>query len=771
MAAVALKARFVGVLLGEPAILEISFSPRRDGDPSLWPTLVATASSAAASRRAPREAVLGGGEPLELDVRTHSARWPHFSFTFATRFDFDAFARLAADAERSFGCRAAQDVLRTDVRVPVGWLGAHAPSAAEDCVGAGAGGGAGAGAGSGAGVGASAGADEGADGDSDIYDVGVADFVEGTGGEGRPSMRERSQSGRRAFLSPKELLARQAADAAEVSGTGGVKRPREEPSAGGPQPLRDAPPRSTSSAAMQLSPSAAPPLQVPAPSRAQTVPRQPTGLPMPLTDCLELLPVSGDEPGAAADSTKPTFLAGPAGDDDVGPDDASNAPRRNRFYVGLPFSMKYTNRGMGPFLRQLRVVELAHDLMACTLVAARAAAVLAKSLSLTAPVALAAFKRKCVFCDAIECRAPSRRKVVGLHPLVPCDMSARPNFVCEPCHVIILERRRHALQIGFLLSDSGSEVLCALCGQGAIDGERTSVLSRCCAQRCPRAYCKDCLEILLNANQRQHMAASALTWFCPPCAVLAESEAPPAPSQAVAPAASPPPISSSSSSSAVLASPAGSSSPTLPTVSADSARMLVSTYILDVRMRTVNAASRSRKLDTEAVCFCCKDGGELVECDHIVKLSLAGSRGGTTLVTDAGALTFEGRCSKVYHKHPCLGFEPDDNEGAAWKCPRHFCCACAEAAVAACRYCPSSFCGQHLAVPSQAAGLPSEAIACFPLCWLGGGSAALLPPQRTLENDAPLALVICAKCRQTLAALRGGHLIGSDALDDDALFR
>ncbi|XP_061436740.1 histone-lysine N-methyltransferase NSD2-like isoform X1 [Lethenteron reissneri] len=80
---------------------------------------------------------------------------------------------------------------------------------------------------------------------------------------------------------------------------------------------------------------------------------------------------------------------------------------------------------------------------------------------------------------------------------------------------------------------------------------------------------------------------------------------------------------------------------------------------------------RKRKVRADKVhdseCFRCKDGGELVMCDHR-------------------------NCTKTFHL-ACLnlGTLPEGK----WECPWHVCDVCGKTAVAFCQICPSSFCKQH----------------------------------------------------------------------------
>uniref|UniRef100_K3WN28 Zinc finger PHD-type domain-containing protein n=1 Tax=Globisporangium ultimum (strain ATCC 200006 / CBS 805.95 / DAOM BR144) TaxID=431595 RepID=K3WN28_GLOUD len=60
--------------------------------------------------------------------------------------------------------------------------------------------------------------------------------------------------------------------------------------------------------------------------------------------------------------------------------------------------------------------------------------------------------------------------------------------------------------------------------------------------------------------------------------------------------------------------------------------------------------------ETEDLCFCCRDGGELVECDF---------KSGGTYQDSLGV-----SCPKVYHE-ACLGYKVP--EAFVWTCPRHRC--------------------------------------------------------------------------------------------------
>lgn len=90
-----------------------------------------------------------------------------------------------------------------------------------------------------------------------------------------------------------------------------------------------------------------------------------------------------------------------------------------------------------------------------------------------------------------------------------------------------------------------------------------------------------------------------------------------------------------------------------------------------------NSSSRDQSDDTEDVCFLCKDGGDLVECDYkFCERSL--------------------RCRKVYHTY-CLSFKEEIPDDKDWICPRHFCDMCGadpDRLSYICKYCPLSLCSK-----------------------------------------------------------------------------
>jgi hypothetical protein len=129
--------------------------------------------------------------------------------------------------------------------------------------------------------------------------------------------------------------------------------------------------------------------------------------------------------------------------------------------------------------------------------------------------------RRCVLCLSTESRATSRRRLVGLHPLVPLRQSACDAvLLCEHCHALLITRRAALAARGELLDpEDGYETVCALCGVGGPAMQASLRLSCCSASRCPRSYCSACVPLLLTAKEVRAMDRDA-EWLCPPCHAL-----------------------------------------------------------------------------------------------------------------------------------------------------------------------------------------------------------------------------------------------------------
>ena len=109
----------------------------------------------------------------------------------------------------------------------------------------------------------------------------------------------------------------------------------------------------------------------------------------------------------------------------------------------------------------------------------------------------------------------------------------------------------------------------------------------------------------------------------------------------------------------------------------------------------------------ENFCFVCRDGGDLLCCDH-------------------------GKCSKVYHL-TCIGRKLVPPE--KWTCPRHFCKICCKRAFTFCSTCPTSYCCKHRREKlAKVRGL----LLCTEACFKGPNrpAAAHCPQPNSKNNPA-----------------------------------
>lgn len=142
------------------------------------------------------------------------------------------------------------------------------------------------------------------------------------------------------------------------------------------------------------------------------------------------------------------------------------------------------------------------------------------------------------------------------------------------------------------------------------------------------------------------------------------------------------------------------------------------------------------ELDTEDLCFLCKDGGELVECDHQRHKGV------------------QHHCKKVYHEY-CLCFEVA--EESIWRCFRHFCgvCGSEHSSVLKCKLCPNSFCNDCIPVWSRNNGHQS-----YIICQ--GTLSTCDPPKLSTsakkghnrKKSNPVIDIICGSCIRMIKRCR-----------------
>ena len=143
-----------------------------------------------------------------------------------------------------------------------------------------------------------------------------------------------------------------------------------------------------------------------------------------------------------------------------------------------------------------------------------------KATASSTPPTKRPLKLSCALCQSSNSATSTRRRVVGVHPLVPFCESAVPLLLCERCLASILASRRRAASRGALHDRAGYEDLCAVCGDGALEHPGMTVTC-CSAPHCPRSYCSACLQDVLLSRKGLAAMQSTDDWICPPCQAVA----------------------------------------------------------------------------------------------------------------------------------------------------------------------------------------------------------------------------------------------------------
>ncbi|GMF35786.1 unnamed protein product [Phytophthora lilii] len=223
----------------------------------------------------------------------------------------------------------------------------------------------------------------------------------------------------------------------------------------------------------------------------------------------------------------------------------------------------------------------------------------------------------------------------------------------------------------------------------------------CTHEICTRVYCLPCIDKLIGKAQA-HKVWRTKNWLCPNCST--DDDSAPANEEANDTKAAPTPVAPTTSApkqkkrkrrNEIEESTADEDEPE-PVKSANStAEMKPIDYVVTYFKFLLKREVKDDFEESEDVCFCCKDGGDVIECDW------KGMNGAFA------------RCPKVYHEGKlapetllvrifasglidlsaaldCLGYEVP--EGKTWVCPRHRCQDCGIIAQFSCRFCVTSYC-------------------------------------------------------------------------------
>ncbi|CAI5741618.1 unnamed protein product [Hyaloperonospora brassicae] len=282
----------------------------------------------------------------------------------------------------------------------------------------------------------------------------------------------------------------------------------------------------------------------------------------------------------------------------------------------------------------------------------------------------------------VLCRVPRQRDAPEFpkHPFVLKDGKGEVVHICKVCLQRVLQLR---LATQALVKKSREDNYCGLCAQPT---EKLPAKStKACAHLiCTRVYCVPCINKLIGKAQTPAVWQTK-QWLCPNCttgnnSTLARKEGkgtgPASAASTVMTAAAAKPkkrkrYTVTDGTSKADNDKPDSLVPALRSVSDMKPIDYAVTYFKFILQREMQDAFE----ESEDVCFCCKDGGNVIECDW------KGLNGAMA------------RCPKVYHED-CLGYKVP--EGKTWVCPRHRCQDCGVIAPYSCRFCVTSYCEDHL---------------------------------------------------------------------------
>ena len=313
----------------------------------------------------------------------------------------------------------------------------------------------------------------------------------------------------------------------------------------------------------------------------------------------------------------------------------------------------------------------------------------------------------CVYCQVTNLSARPGQKL-ATHPYVAKDYSGRTMNMCTVCIHNWQVHRDAAKDSGQLvLEGEVNEELCAVCS----DSPRELVM----CSGCPRSYCIRCLGEILTKGEFSQMQ-SADDWTCMCCA-LEQAEALKAQKKLRANQDKEEKRAKRNEKDKIrraekrkqealrkaeksMGGEGVDKRLKLPPVNTQHDDAYYFGQYLSFCRETYDVPSATEiskaravgQLQSEDICFLCKDGGDLIECDFKhpapTSSSAKGGKGKAKGESEAGS-SLCCPCLKVYHEY-CLNYAVGDEE---WRCPRHFCDSCGSKAVFyMCKYCPIAIC-------------------------------------------------------------------------------
>lgn len=319
-------------------------------------------------------------------------------------------------------------------------------------------------------------------------------------------------------------------------------------------------------------------------------------------------------------------------------------------------------------------------------------------------------KEECFYCSKKD---TSSNGSMMIHPFVSVDLHNNPIYICNSCYDAWNQYRTIAENDNsLLLPEESNEEICALCSCSP------DFLTLC--SECPRSYCDFCLKRIISEDNFQEIKQNSdSTWSCMVCvnkinlkplimnknwrtqnsreSLKILSNVDKCSSKGSNKSYSTKETSKHDSQLDSFYSPnnnkrkrkKGLSDILSNQTSTDKLDEVyyfgqyiqsLEVYFSGLFAKKSNKSKQKFSYPTEDVCFLCKDGGDLIECDWTNR----------TYHSDFSSAVFDCKCSKVYHSY-CLNFEVKEN--VDWTCPRHFCSSCGSKQLEyMCLFCPISYC-------------------------------------------------------------------------------
>ncbi|DAZ92572.1 TPA: hypothetical protein N0F65_012802, partial [Lagenidium giganteum] len=351
----------------------------------------------------------------------------------------------------------------------------------------------------------------------------------------------------------------------------------------------------------------------------------------------------------------------------------------------------------------------------------------------------------CILCAAKPVEPVSKNMMK--HPFVLQDGFGGTVFMCKSCLQRLIAK----------MSESEGKETCSLCSEVPSDGSKT-----CAHPQCRKHYCAPCLGRLLRPDKvmktLHRCEQSSTDEELALCQLHANQQRKRPVKRASTPRATSSPskdpkkkkVRRESNHDSPDRSAKGHAAKPTRAQSAGAADVPVMDpldYLANYfEFLTTREAMYPPPAESEDVCFCCKDGGDVIECDW--KHYSGGKNRQCPKVYHGGMYLYESCLTNLVPD--CLGYTVSDDI-PKWECPRHRCHACGKLAKFSCRFCVTSYCEGHLPPTIKSLGPASIDIATsiYMLCPVCEEQAMTAVEMKKLDPEIYNRIFIVPKKRNS----------------------